>query len=133
MRIIFLLGCFVSAAFALTYRGSDLSSVAVVEKNGISYTDNGQKLPFETIVKNHGSNAARIRIWTAGDYNLNYALALGKRVKTAGMTLIIDLHFSDTCRPSYCCGIDVKLLSFLQGRTQANKPSLPVGQRISTG
>ncbi|KAK7694150.1 hypothetical protein QCA50_001330 [Cerrena zonata] len=96
MRILLLLGLFVSAAFALTYRGSDLSSIAVVEKNGITYTDNGQKLPFETILKNHGSNAARIRIWTAGDYNLNYALALGKRVKAAGMTLIIDLHFSDT-------------------------------------
>ncbi|KAI0789885.1 arabinogalactan endo-1,4-beta-galactosidase [Abortiporus biennis] len=82
--------------YALTYKGSDLSSLAVVERNGVTFKDNGKTTPFETILKNHGSNAARIRIWTAGDYNLNYGLALAKRVKAAGMTLIVDLHYSDT-------------------------------------
>lgn len=82
---------------ALTYHGADISSLAVVEKQGVRYSDNGQVQPFETILKNHGMNAARIRIWTAGDYNLQYGLALAKRVKAAGMTLIVDLHYSDTC------------------------------------
>lgn len=95
-----LLGLFVSFAFALTYHGSDLSSLAIVEKNGVSFSDNGNKAPFETILRNHGSNAARIRIWTAGDYSLDYGLALAKRVKAAGMTLVVDLHFSDTCMMS---------------------------------
>ena len=85
---------------ALTYRAADISSLAVVEQSGVHYTDNGQTKAFENIIVSHGANAARIRIWTAGQYNLNYALALGKRVKAAGMTLVVDLHFSDTCRLS---------------------------------
>ena len=81
----------------LTYHGADISSLAVVERQGVHYSDNGQQQPFETILKNHGMNAARVRIWTAGDYNLQYGLALARRVKAAGMTLIVDLHYSDTC------------------------------------
>ena len=92
-----LLSLFLSQALALNFRGSDLSSLLIVERNGVSFSDNGQVQPFETILKNHASNTARIRVWTAGDYNLNYGLQLAKRVKAAGMTLIIDLHFSDTC------------------------------------
>jgi len=84
------------STLALQYRGSDFSSLAIVEKNGVKFKDNGQTLPFETIVKNHGSTAARIRVWTAGDYNLSYGLALAKRIKNAGLTLVVDLHFSDT-------------------------------------
>lgn len=45
----------------------------------------------------HGGNTVRIRVWTAGQYTTSYALQLAKRVKAAGMTLIIDLHLSDTC------------------------------------
>lgn len=80
----------------LTYRGADISSLTMLESSGIKYSDNGQTLAFETILKNHGMNTARIRIWTAGTYNLNYGLALAKRIKAAGMTLIVDLHYSDT-------------------------------------
>ena len=84
-------------AAAITYQDADISSLTVVENSGINYKDSGQTLAFETILKNHGMNAARVRIWTAGQYNLQYGLALGKRIKAAGMTLIVDLHFSDTC------------------------------------
>ena len=93
----FLLLSFTWLSSALTYHGADISSLAVVENAGVHFKDNGQTLPFETILKNHGMNAARVRIWTAGQYNLQYGLALGKRIKAAGMTLIVDLHFSDTC------------------------------------
>lgn len=84
-------------ASALTYHGADISSLVVVEDSGIKYSDGGSVAPFETILHNHGLNTARIRVWTAGQYDLDYALALGKRVKAAGMTLHIDLHYSDTC------------------------------------
>ena len=85
-------------ASALTYHGADISSLAIVEKAGVKYSDGGSVAPFETILHNHGMNAARVRVWTAGDYNLNYGLALAKRVKAAGMTLVVDLHYSDTCK-----------------------------------
>ena len=92
-----LLLSFSCLASALTYRGADISSLAVVERSGVRYSDGGQVQPFETILSKHGMNIARVRIWTAGDYNLQYALALGKRIKAAGMTLAVDLHYSDTC------------------------------------
>ena len=94
----FLVLSFSWLASALTYHGADISSLTVVENSGIRYSDGGSVGPFETILHNHGMNAARVQVWTAGQYNLNYALALGKRIKAAGMTLIVDLHYSDTCK-----------------------------------
>lgn len=85
-------------AFALNLKGADISSLIVVEDEGVHFTDNGQQLAFETILTNHGLNAARVRVWTAGQYDLSYALQLAKRIKAAGIILIVDLHFSDTCK-----------------------------------
>lgn len=87
---------FASVASALTYRGADISSVPQVEARGIRYSDNGSQQPFERIIVNHGANLARIRVWTAGDSNLNVALALAKRAKNVGMQILIDFHYSDT-------------------------------------
>ncbi|PPQ91634.1 hypothetical protein CVT25_013189 [Psilocybe cyanescens] len=84
---------------ALQYRGADFSSLANLEKTGRTYKDNGQTVKFETILRNHGANLARIRVWTSnndGEYSLNYGLALAKRAVAAGMELYIDLHYSDT-------------------------------------
>ncbi|ETW76651.1 glycoside hydrolase family 53 protein [Heterobasidion irregulare TC 32-1] len=92
-----LLSCiFFAHSLALTYKGADLSSILLVESQGVKYTDGGPAKPFETILTSHGSNTARIRVWTTGQYDLQYGLKLAKRVKAAGMTLIVDLHYSDT-------------------------------------
>lgn len=92
-----LAGCFFTSALALTYKAADFSSLAVVEGQGIHYSDAGTTKAFETILASHGCNTARIRVWTSGQYSLSYGLALAKRVKATGMTLVVDLHFSDTC------------------------------------
>lgn len=84
------------SSYALKYHGADISSLLVVESDGISFSDNGKTTPFEDIMTAHGGNTVRIRVWTAGQYTTSYALQLAKRVKAAGMTLIIDLHLSDT-------------------------------------
>ena len=97
-----LLLLFSCLANALTYKGADISSLTVVENAGVHFTDNGQVTPFETIIRNHGANTVRVRVWTAGQYNLQYGLALAKRVKAAGLTLVVDLHYSDTCTCSRC-------------------------------
>lgn len=86
-----------SPSRALTYHGADISSLIIVEGQGHSFSDNGQVMPFEKIMTAHGGNAARVRVWTAGDYNTAYALSMAKRIKAAKMTLIVDMHFSDTC------------------------------------
>lgn len=93
---------------ALTYHGADFSSLVNLENSGIKYTDSTtgtSAAKFETILKNHGTNLARIRIWTStssSQYSLTYGLALAKRAVAAGMTLLIDLHYSDTCE--FCWG-----------------------------
>ncbi|KAG6867575.1 hypothetical protein C0993_000988 [Termitomyces sp. T159_Od127] len=88
-----------SPAQALTFHGADGSSLVNLENSGITYKDSGVTTKFETILKNHGANLARIRIWTStsnSQYSLDYGLALAKRAVAAGMTLLIDLHYSDT-------------------------------------
>ncbi|KAJ7512969.1 arabinogalactan endo-1,4-beta-galactosidase [Mycena galericulata] len=87
---------------ALTYHGADFSSLVLLEQSGIQYHDaatSSSPAKFETILAHHGANLARIRIWTStnnSDYSLTYGLALAKRAVAAGMSLLIDLHFSDT-------------------------------------
>jgi len=64
---------------ALIYRGADISSLLLVEQAGVTYTDvDGVPGKFEDIVRLHGMNAARVRVWTTGTYNLTYALEMGK-------------------------------------------------------
>ncbi|KAF9445720.1 glycoside hydrolase family 53 protein [Macrolepiota fuliginosa MF-IS2] len=86
---------------AITWRGADFSSLANLESSGRTYRDTsgGAVTPFEKILHNHGANLARIRIWTStssSQYSLNYGLALAKRAAAAGMSLLVDLHYSDT-------------------------------------
>ncbi|KAI0094200.1 arabinogalactan endo-1,4-beta-galactosidase [Irpex rosettiformis] len=91
-----LLAVFQVAAASLPFNGADISSLPLLESQGISYKDNGQTKPFETILSQHGFHVARIRIWTAGTYTQQYAINLAKRAKNAGMKILIDLHYSDT-------------------------------------
>jgi arabinogalactan endo-1,4-beta-galactosidase len=70
-----------------------------LEDAGITYTDSGTSEKFDAILANNGVNLARIRVWTStdeADYSLDYGLALAKRAVALGMSLLIDLHYSDT-------------------------------------
>ncbi|PCH40845.1 glycoside hydrolase family 53 protein [Wolfiporia cocos MD-104 SS10] len=139
-----------TAVFALTYRAADISSLIVVEDDGISYSDNGVTLPFEDILVDHGMNTARIRVWTAGQYDLDYGLALAKRVKAAGLTLHIDLHYSDTWAdpghqaipsgwPTNLTGLNEQIYTYTQGIVQTFEDNgtpidiLQVGNEINNG
>jgi len=85
----------------LQYYGADFSSVVNLENSGLVYKDSdsvsGAKL--ETILYNHDTNLARIRIWTSTNntqYSLDYGLALAKRAVAAGMELLITvIHVRD--------------------------------------
>jgi arabinogalactan endo-1,4-beta-galactosidase len=90
-------------ASALTYHGADFSSLVNLEQSGLVYKDasSASGAKFETILHNHGTNLARIRVWTStsnSDYSLTYGLALAKRAQAAGMDILVDLHYSDTCK-----------------------------------
>ena len=84
-------------ARALTYHCADFSSLPVVEAAGGTYKAGGTTEKFETILANNGVDMARIRVWTAGDYDLPVALATAKRAHAAGMSIYVDLHYSDSC------------------------------------
>ena len=89
---------FVGLAYAaLSLNGADFSSLSMLESQGISYSDNGSTQPFETVLADHGFQLARIRVWTAGTYTQDYGISLAKRAKAAGMKILVDLHYSDTC------------------------------------
>lgn len=63
----------------LRYHGADISSMLLVEADGVKFTDtNGQQNGLEDILRNNGMNAARVRLWTSGTYNTTYGLAMGK-------------------------------------------------------
>ncbi|KAF9010122.1 arabinogalactan endo-1,4-beta-galactosidase [Cyathus striatus] len=88
-----------TSVLGLTYHGADFSSLINLENSGLVYKDSssGSGAKFETILHNHGVNLARIRVWTStsySQYSLDYALALAKRARAAGMDLLVDLHYS---------------------------------------
>jgi arabinogalactan endo-1,4-beta-galactosidase len=91
------LGSLTTVLAALRYRGADWSSVGVEEGRGISWTGlDGQRRPLENLLASNGVTTVRQRIWTAGEYSIDYNLNLAQRAKSAGMNVYLTLHFSDT-------------------------------------
>jgi arabinogalactan endo-1,4-beta-galactosidase len=87
-------------------RGFDASMLSAVEDTGAYYydEDNTQKDPL-AILKEHGVNWIRLRIWNnpeantsvpAGDNNLIRTVAIAKRAKKLGLNVLLDFHYSDT-------------------------------------
>src|SRR5580692_1100803 len=87
--------------------GADLSLLAYFETNGIVYKDNDQSGDAIKILKNHGINCIRLRLFTSSDAqiqrdpydyinNLSYTIPLAVRVKRAGLQFMLDFHYSDT-------------------------------------
>jgi arabinogalactan endo-1,4-beta-galactosidase len=86
--------------------GADISSVPAAEARGTKYSDNGVQKDILQILKDHGFNYIRLRIFVQptnqGGYSrqgfcdLPHTIAMGKRVKDAGMGFFLDFHYSDT-------------------------------------
>lgn len=88
--------------------GADFSDLAFFEARNITYKDNKQVQDGIQILKNHGINCIRLRLWTGStaqvltnnpyNYtnNLDYTMPLAVRVKNAGLLLALDFHYSDT-------------------------------------
>lgn len=85
---------------ALTWKTFDISSLLVEEAANVKYQDvNGNTKNLEVILKENGMNNVKIRIWvnpSDGIYNLDYAVKLGLRAKAAGLSVTLNLHYSDT-------------------------------------
>src|ERR1039457_7703352 len=86
---------------------ADFSHLKYFESLGAHYKDGGQIQDALQIIKNHGLNCVRLRLFTssaaqasADPYNYinntNYTVPLAVRVKNAGLLFCLDFHYSDT-------------------------------------
>jgi arabinogalactan endo-1,4-beta-galactosidase len=90
--------------------GADISSVQASEDRGVRYSDNGVEQDILQILKAHGFNYARLRVFVdptqatprdrpysaQGYCDLPHTIAMARRIKAAGMGLLIDFHYSDS-------------------------------------
>jgi len=87
-------------------RGVDVSMLSSVEKRGATYYENGTKKDALQILKDHGANYVRLKLWIdpydsngnsygGGGNDYSTDLALAKRAKALGMKVLIDFHLSD--------------------------------------
>jgi len=86
--------------------GADLSSVPASEDRGTTFMDHGKEMDILEIMKSHGFNYVRLRIFvdptaengysSQGYCGLDQTIKFAKRVKAAGMGFLLDFHYSDT-------------------------------------
>ena len=91
---------------AQKYVGGDISLLPKYEEAGVVYKDKSGNTVSDVLTFFHqeGLNAMRVRLFVdptkdsdkAVCQDLAYVKALGKRIKDAGMKLILDFHYSDT-------------------------------------
>lgn len=86
--------------------GADISFLPQLEARGIKFTDKGIQKDVLAILKDHGFNYIRLRIFNdpaqpkgyspkTGFCDLEHTMQMAKRVKAAGMKLLLDFHYSD--------------------------------------
>lgn len=87
--------------------GADISFLPQLESRGMKFSDNGVEADAISILKNHGINYIRVRIFVNPENREGYSpdknfcgldstLSMAKRVKAAGLNLLLDFHYSDT-------------------------------------
>ena len=85
---------------SLVYRGADLSFLPEIESAGTTfYNANNQVTDALTIMKQGGMNLVRLRLWyTPGGIHsgLTEVTNFAQRIKMAGLSWLLDFHYSDT-------------------------------------
>src|SRR5678810_495701 len=95
-----------SSAASDVYKRQDLSYVNQIEDYGGAYSDSGRLRDCFRILKDHGANTVRVRLWHTPTWvgNINngkmYYDLYGvektiRRAKEAGMAVSLDIHYSD--------------------------------------
>jgi beta-galactosidase len=86
--------------------GADVSFLPQLEDRGMKFYENGKAVDALALLKLHGFNYIRLRIFVnpenekgyapqIGYCGLDYTLKMAQRVKDAGMKLLLDFHYSD--------------------------------------
>jgi beta-galactosidase len=87
--------------------GADISFLPQMEDRGMKYSDNGIEKDAVQILKDHGLNYIRLRLFVnpendsgyspkKGFCDLNHTIEMAKRIKATGMKFLLDFHYSDT-------------------------------------
>ncbi|HEY8931305.1 MAG TPA: glycosyl hydrolase 53 family protein [Mucilaginibacter sp.] len=107
--------------------GADISFLPELESRGMKFSSNGTPGDAMQIMKDHGFNYIRLRIFNApanpkgyspnkGFCDLEHTKQMAKRIKAAGMKFLLDFHYSD----------------YWADPQQQNKPAAWVGQDFAT-
>lgn len=87
--------------------GVDVSSVIAEERSGVVFHDaNGDVADIFDVLADAGVNYVRVRVWNdpydasgngygGGDNDLATALEIGTRATAAGLSVLVDFHYSD--------------------------------------
>ncbi|XID96006.1 glycosyl hydrolase 53 family protein [Paenibacillaceae bacterium WGS1546] len=89
-----------STAAETFIKGADISTLQAIEDAGGKYYDGGLERDLLDILKERGVNYIRLRLWNdpvlADGYNDRArTVETAKRVKAAGLKLLLDFHYSD--------------------------------------
>lgn len=97
--ILLLLLVFTPASGADFMLGADVSFLPQVELGGGVFRQDGVPQEFFSILKSHGLNTIRLRLWHSpadGHSGLAETLAQAERAKGMGFDILLDFHYSDT-------------------------------------
>lgn len=86
--------------------GADISFLPQLEARGMKFYDNGQQKDAIELLKAHGFNYVRLRIFNnpstekgyspgKGFCDLEHTKQMASRIKKAGMKFLLDFHYSD--------------------------------------
>jgi arabinogalactan endo-1,4-beta-galactosidase len=87
---------------ALRFEGADISALERIEQAGGVFRDSGKSGDAIAILRAHGSNTFRLRVFANpndSDVQVNdlpYTLRMAARIKASGAKLLLDFHYSDT-------------------------------------
>jgi arabinogalactan endo-1,4-beta-galactosidase len=142
--------------------GADISFLPELEKQGRIFMENGEEEDAIILLQSHGFNCIRLRVFVnpenkngyapdKGYCGLSYTLEMARRIKSAGLKLLLDFHFSDywadpqqQFKPQSWAGLDFKTLKdtlksytgkvLLALQQQATMPAMiQIGNEINHG
>lgn len=89
------------------FAGVDISSVLSLEESGVVFRDaSGEPADVFEVLADAGVNSVRVRVWNdpfdaegrgygGGNVDTDRAVEIGERATAAGMSLLVDYHYSD--------------------------------------
>lgn len=79
--------------------GADVSFLRHAEDSGVVFRDNGEAMSGLEILKRHGYNWVRLRLFHSPHRlpnNLEYTIRCARQAKEMGFKFLLDFHYSDT-------------------------------------